>query len=35
MKINLQTDKFRFKDRRNELTSRVVQFKTDVDAVKK
>jgi hypothetical protein len=32
--MNLQTDQFRFKDRRNELTSRAIQFKTDVDAVK-
>jgi hypothetical protein len=32
--MNLQTDQFRFKDRRNELTNRAVQFRTDADAVK-
>jgi hypothetical protein len=32
--MNVQTDQFRFKNRRNELTSRAVQFKIDVDAVK-
>jgi hypothetical protein len=32
--MNLQTDQFRFKDRRNELTNRAIQFNSDVDAVK-
>jgi hypothetical protein len=32
MKMNLQTDQFRFK--RNELTNRAVQFKTDANVVK-
>jgi hypothetical protein len=32
--MNLQTDQFRFKDRRNELTNRAVQFKADANAVK-
>jgi hypothetical protein len=30
----LQTDQFRFKDRRNELTNRAVQFKVDANAIK-
>jgi hypothetical protein len=34
VKINLQTDQFRFKNRRNGLTSRAVQFKADVNVVK-
>jgi hypothetical protein len=34
MKMNLQTYQFRFKDRRNELTNRAVQFKTYANAVK-
>jgi hypothetical protein len=33
MKINLQTYQFRFKDRRNELTNKAVQFKTYANAV--
>jgi hypothetical protein len=32
--MNLQTDQFRFKDGRNELTNRVVQFKEDANAIK-
>jgi hypothetical protein len=32
--MNLQTDQFRFKDKRNELTSRVIQFKIDANTVK-
>jgi hypothetical protein len=32
--MNLQTDQFRFRNRRNELTNRAVQFKSDADAVK-
>jgi hypothetical protein len=32
--MNLQTDHFRFKDRRNELTNRAIQFGIDVNAVK-
>jgi hypothetical protein len=31
--MNLQTDQFRFKDRRNELTNRAVQFRVDANAV--
>jgi hypothetical protein len=31
--MNLQTDQFRFKDRRNKLTNRV-QFKIDANTVK-
>jgi hypothetical protein len=34
VKINLQTDQFRFKDRRNELTNRAVQFKADANIIK-
>jgi hypothetical protein len=34
IKINLQTDQFRFKDKRNELTNRAVQFNSDADAIK-
>jgi hypothetical protein len=34
VKLNLQIDQFRFKDRRNELTSRAVQFKADENTVK-
>jgi hypothetical protein len=33
MKMNLQIDQFRFKDRRNELTNRAVQFRVDANAV--
>jgi hypothetical protein len=32
--MNLQKDQFRFKDRRNELTNRAVQFKVDENVVK-
>jgi hypothetical protein len=32
--MNLQIDQFRFKDRRNELTNKVVQFKADANAIK-
>jgi hypothetical protein len=32
--MNLQTDQFKFKDRRNELTNRAVQFKADANTVK-
>jgi hypothetical protein len=32
--MNLQTDQFRFKDRRNELTNLAVQFKADANVVK-
>jgi hypothetical protein len=32
--MNLQTDQFRFKDKRNELTSGVIQFKADANTVK-
>jgi hypothetical protein len=31
VKINLQTEQFRFKDRRNKLTNRAVKFKTDAN----
>jgi hypothetical protein len=33
MKMNLQTDQFRFEDRGNELTNRAVQFRIDANAV--
>jgi site-specific recombinase XerC len=33
MKVNLQTDQFRFGDRGNELTNRAVQFRIDTNAV--
>jgi hypothetical protein len=32
--MNLQTNQFRFKDRRNELTNRAVQFKADANVIK-
>jgi hypothetical protein len=32
--MSLKADHFRFKDIRNELTNRAVQFKTDANAVK-
>jgi hypothetical protein len=32
--MNLQTDQFRFKGRRNELTNRAVRFKVEANAVK-
>jgi hypothetical protein len=32
--MNLQTYQFRFKDRRNELTNRAIQFKGEANAVK-
>jgi hypothetical protein len=32
--MNLQIDQFRFKDRRNKLTKRAVQFKAYANAVK-
>jgi hypothetical protein len=32
--MNLQTDQFRFKGRRNKLINRAVQFKSDENAVK-
>jgi hypothetical protein len=32
--MNLQTDQFRFKDSRNELINRAVQFKVDANTVK-
>jgi hypothetical protein len=32
--MNLHTNQFRFKDRRNELTNRTIQFKTDANTVK-
>jgi hypothetical protein len=34
MKMNLQIDQFKFKDKRNELTNRAVQFKVEANAVK-
>jgi hypothetical protein len=33
VKINLQTDQVRFKDRGNELTNRAIQFRIDANAV--
>jgi hypothetical protein len=32
--MNLQTNQFRFKDRRNKLTNRAIQLNSDANAVK-